>query len=58
MNGALRLLAVFPHPDDESMGLGSTLAYYATKADVETHLVCATLLVSAAGVGLLRRIRG
>lgn len=42
MNRALRLLAVFPHPDDESMGLGSTLAYYATKADVETHLVCAT----------------
>jgi LmbE family N-acetylglucosaminyl deacetylase len=38
---ALRLLAVFPHPDDETLGLGSTLARYAAES-VETYLVCAT----------------
>src|SRR5690349_1705033 len=37
----LRLLAVFAHPDDESMGMGGTLAKYAAEG-VETHLVCAT----------------
>lgn len=37
----LRLLAIFAHPDDESMGMGGTLAKYAAE-DVETHLVCAT----------------
>jgi LmbE family N-acetylglucosaminyl deacetylase len=37
----LRLLAVLAHPDDESMGMGGTLAKYATQG-VETHLVCAT----------------
>jgi LmbE family N-acetylglucosaminyl deacetylase len=41
MNGTLKLLAVFPHPDDESLGLGSTLARYAAEG-VETSLVCAT----------------
>lgn len=41
MNGTLKLLAVFPHPDDETLGLGSTLARYSTEG-VETHLVCAT----------------
>ncbi len=41
MDGALKLLAVFPHPDDESLGLGSTLARY-TAEGVETYLVCAT----------------
>jgi LmbE family N-acetylglucosaminyl deacetylase len=41
MTEALRLLAVFPHPDDETLGLGSTLARYAAQG-VETHLVCAT----------------
>ena len=38
---ALRLLAVFPHPDDETMGLGSTMARYSAEG-VETYLVCAT----------------
>ena len=41
MNVTLKLLAVFPHPDDETLGLGSTLARYAAEG-VETHLVCAT----------------
>ena len=37
----LRLLAVFPHPDDETLGMGSTLAHYASLG-VETYLICAT----------------
>lgn len=41
MDDTLKLLAVFPHPDDETLGLGSTLARYATEG-VETYLVCAT----------------
>jgi len=35
------LLAVLAHPDDESFGIGGTLAYYASQG-VEVHLVCAT----------------
>jgi LmbE family N-acetylglucosaminyl deacetylase len=41
MTDALRLLAVFAHPDDESMGMGATLARYAAEG-VDTYLVCAT----------------
>lgn len=41
MTETLKLLAVFPHPDDETLGLGSTLARYAAEG-VETSLVCAT----------------
>jgi LmbE family N-acetylglucosaminyl deacetylase len=41
MTDLLRLLAVFPHPDDETLGLGSTLARYSAEG-VETSLVCAT----------------
>ena len=41
MNGSLKLLAIFPHPDDETLGLGSTLARYSTEG-IETYLVCAT----------------
>jgi len=41
MNETLKLLAVFPHPDDETLGLGSTLARYSVEG-VETYLVCAT----------------
>jgi LmbE family N-acetylglucosaminyl deacetylase len=37
----LKLLTVFAHPDDESMGMGGTLAKYAANG-VETHLVCAS----------------
>lgn len=35
------LLAVLAHPDDESFGMGGTLAYYARKG-VKVYLVCAT----------------
>ena len=38
---SFKLLAVFAHPDDESMGMGATLAKYAAEG-VETHLVCAS----------------
>ena len=41
MDGNLKLLAVFPHPDDETLGLGSTLARYSAEG-VETYLICAT----------------
>jgi LmbE family N-acetylglucosaminyl deacetylase len=37
----LRLLCVLAHPDDESLGLGGTLAKYALEG-VETYLVTAT----------------
>ena len=35
------ILAVLAHPDDETFGLGGTLAYYAQKG-FETYYVCAT----------------
>jgi LmbE family N-acetylglucosaminyl deacetylase len=35
------LLAVLAHPDDESFGMGGTLALYAARS-VDVHLVCAT----------------
>ena len=41
MTASLKLLAVFPHPDDETLGMGPTLARYSSEG-VETHLVCAT----------------
>lgn len=41
MANPLKLLAVLAHPDDESLGIGGTLAKYAAE-DVETYLVCAT----------------
>ena len=41
MADGLNLLAIFPHPDDETLGLGSTLARYSAEG-VETYLVCAT----------------
>ncbi|MBC8508167.1 MAG: PIG-L family deacetylase [Anaerolineales bacterium] len=37
----LTLLAVLAHPDDESFGMGGTLAFYAERG-VDVHLVCAT----------------
>lgn len=36
-----RLLAVLAHPDDESFGMGGTLALYARRG-VEVYLICAT----------------
>ena len=41
MTDSLKLLAIFPHPDDETLGLGSTLARYSAEG-IETYLVCAT----------------
>jgi LmbE family N-acetylglucosaminyl deacetylase len=41
MTDSLRLLVVFAHPDDESMGMGGTLAKYAAEG-VETYCVCAS----------------
>jgi len=41
LSQAFRLLAIFPHPDDESLGLGGTLAKYSAEG-VETYLICAT----------------
>jgi len=41
MTESLKLLVVFAHPDDESMGMGGTLAKYAAEG-VETYLVCAS----------------
>ena len=35
----LKLLVVFAHPDDESMGMGGTLAKYAAQR-VETYCIC------------------
>lgn len=36
-----RILVALAHPDDESFGMGGTLAYYAAQG-VAVHLVCAT----------------
>ncbi|MCI0397274.1 MAG: PIG-L family deacetylase [Chloroflexi bacterium] len=41
MSEPLRLMCVLAHPDDESLGTGGTLAYYAAEG-VETYLVTAT----------------
>ena len=36
-----KMLVVLAHPDDESFGMGGTLAHYASRG-VEIHLICAT----------------
>jgi len=41
MTNPLRLLAVFAHPDDESIGMGGTLAKYSAES-IETYYVCAS----------------
>jgi LmbE family N-acetylglucosaminyl deacetylase len=37
----LKLLCIFAHPDDESMGMGATIARYSAEG-VGTYLLCAT----------------
>src|SRR5258706_484832 len=49
----LRLLAILAHPDDESLGIGGTLAKYAAEG-VETYLVTAT----RAGMALYESLFG
>ena len=41
MKKRLKLLVIAAHPDDESLGMGGTLAKYAAEG-VETHLITAT----------------
>src|SRR6185436_20526654 len=41
MTAPLKLMAIFAHPDDESLGLGGALAKFVAEG-VETYLVCAT----------------
>lgn len=41
MEDNLRLMCVLAHPDDESLGMGGTLAKYAREG-IQTHLVTAT----------------
>lgn len=41
MGDKLKLMCVLAHPDDEAMGFGGTLAYYAAEG-VETYVVTAT----------------
>lgn len=41
MNESRKILSVLAHPDDESFGMGGTLAFYAQQG-VEVHLICAT----------------
>ena len=41
MTNKLKLMCVLAHPDDESLGMGGTLAKYASEG-IETFLVTAT----------------
>ncbi|HMO57373.1 MAG TPA: PIG-L family deacetylase [Roseiflexaceae bacterium] len=41
MAETLKLLAVLPHPDDETLAIGGLLARYSAEG-VETHVICAT----------------
>ena len=41
VTGKLKLMCVVAHPDDESLGMGGTLAKYAAEG-IETYLITAT----------------
>lgn len=51
-----KILAVIAHPDDESFGIGGTLAKYA-KAGVEIHVMCATRGENGRGGSKLGKLR-
>ena len=51
-----KLLAVIAHPDDESFGIGGTLAKYA-KEGVDIHVLCATRGENGQGGSELGKIR-
>lgn len=39
---ALKLLCILAHPDDETLGIGGVLAYYADDPEVETYVLTCT----------------
>jgi LmbE family N-acetylglucosaminyl deacetylase len=41
MPESLKLMGIFAHPDDESLGVGGAFARYASEG-IDTHLLCAT----------------
>jgi len=41
MKESKKILSILAHPDDETFGMGGTLAFYANQG-VEVHLICAT----------------
>ena len=55
MNGKRTLCFIGAHPDDETFGVGNTLAYYAA-AGVDVYYVCATR--GEAGMNNLNQLRG
>ena len=55
MNGQRTLCFIGAHPDDETFGLGSTLAHYAA-AGVKVYYICATR--GEAGMNNLNQLRG
>jgi len=55
MNGKRTLCFIGAHPDDETFGLGSTLAHYAA-AGVKVYYTCATR--GEAGMNNLNQLRG
>ena len=54
MNGNRTLCFIGAHPDDETFGLGNTLAYYAA-AGVKVYYICATR--GEAGMNNLNQLR-
>ncbi|MBA7573510.1 1D-myo-inositol 2-acetamido-2-deoxy-alpha-D-glucopyranoside deacetylase [subsurface metagenome] len=54
MNGKRTLCFIGAHPDDETFGLGNTLAHYAA-AGVSVYYICATR--GEAGMNKLNQLR-
>ncbi len=54
MNGKRTLCFIGAHPDDETFGLGTTLAHYAA-AGVKVYYICATR--GEAGMNNLNQLR-